>query len=348
MFRSCRTVGEHPTSGAIELRVRVPSEAYVSHISDSVELEAVLEPCECMQLTPGVFSGRVISIPFGAVRLVRQECNRGIQLRRKVQREQLLIGYNNGGSVLEHGRTWSADQMLVVYDGDVDVNALDCVDLIWLEIDLTVLGEVEREAILRSVECRNVLASFGNDTVTANVRNYIAAILQVGGYDSTFLNSGSMSRHIETVVLGRVSRALDSARVYGPVKKREGKAFSLVQLVERYMWENVDEPLTLSRICESTNCRMRSLIYSFKGSFGLGPITYLKILRLNAAHRRLKEARDSTRIFDVAADFGFWHMGHFSADYKRMFGITASGTVAAKRTEKKERLRICDSLGATR
>jgi hypothetical protein len=29
-------------------------------------------------------------------------------------------------------------------------------------------------------------------------------------------------------------------------------------------------------------------------------------------------------IFCVAADCGFWHMGHFGADYKSLFGFNAS------------------------
>jgi AraC family ethanolamine operon transcriptional activator len=340
------SVSERPANSSISehtVAVGVHSNAFVSQVSDAADIEGVLDPCECIQLTPGSFFGKVIAIPTGAVRLVRQECNRGIQLRRKIQNGKLLIGYNNGaGSVLEHGRAWSPDDMLVVRDSDVDLNALDRMDLIWLEIDLTALSELERQAFLRSVEPRNALASFGNATATTDVRSYLMAMLEIGAGDSTFFNSEPMRRHIEMVVLTRVSRALDSAHANGLGKKREREAFGLVQLVERFMWENVDEPLTLSRICESTNCRMRSLIYSFKESFGFGPITYLKILRLNAAHRRLKETRGSVRIFDVAADFGFWHMGHFSADYKRMFGSTASETVAAAACiEPKQRPRIC-------
>jgi AraC family ethanolamine operon transcriptional activator len=80
---------------------------------------------------------------------------------------------------------------------------------------------------------------------------------------------------------------------------------------------------------------MRTLIYSFKDWFGMGPIAYLKLLRLNAVHRRLKEPRESVRIFDVAADFGFWHMGHFSTNYKRVFGVTPTQTVSAARSRDK-------------
>lgn len=44
-----------------------------------------------------------------------------------------------------------------------------------------------------------------------------------------------------------------------------------------------------------------------------------------------REATGGLRIIDVAADFGFWHMGHFGSDYRRTFGTTASQTLARAR-----------------
>jgi AraC family ethanolamine operon transcriptional activator len=42
---------------------------------------------------------------------------------------------------------------------------------------------------------------------------------------------------------------------------------------------------------------------------------------LNGVHRDLRKANlDGKRISDVANDWGFWHMGQFAADYKKLFG----------------------------
>ena len=55
---------------------------------------------------------------------------------------------------------------------------------------------------------------------------------------------------------------------------------------------------------------------------------YLKRLRLNGVRRALQRAHKArTRIIDVATAWGFWHMGHFATDYRRMFGEAPSQTL---------------------
>ncbi|MEO1130540.1 MAG: helix-turn-helix domain-containing protein, partial [Planctomycetota bacterium] len=46
----------------------------------------------------------------------------------------------------------------------------------------------------------------------------------------------------------------------------------------------------------------------------------------------LRSARSDVRIADVAGAHGFWHMGQFAADYRRMFGERPSETVATAPT----------------
>jgi AraC family transcriptional regulator, ethanolamine operon transcriptional activator len=46
----------------------------------------------------------------------------------------------------------------------------------------------------------------------------------------------------------------------------------------------------------------------------------LKAVRLNGVRKQLRHADTSTtRVADVANDWGFWHMGQFAADYKAFF-----------------------------
>src|ERR1700751_4462951 len=110
------------------------------------------------------------------------------------------------------------------------------------------------------------------------------------------------------------------------------RRWALVLRAEKFMWENVGEPLTLDYICAGVNCNARTLIYAFKEKFGVGPMTYFKVRRLHAVREKLETSiQRDVRIFDIAAEYGFWHEGHFSADYKAMFGMTPSQTREAAR-----------------
>lgn len=61
--------------------------------------------------------------------------------------------------------------------------------------------------------------------------------------------------------------------------------------------------------------------------FGIGPKRYLHIRRLDGARRELRSAPPEARVAEIAGDWGFWHMGHFAADYRNQFGELPSQTL---------------------
>jgi AraC-like DNA-binding protein len=106
------------------------------------------------------------------------------------------------------------------------------------------------------------------------------------------------------------------------------RRLTAVRRCEAYMRDHVDATLTLLDLSQVSGMRSRSLINAFEAVTGYSPMDYLKRIRLNGVHRTLQRAhRDAIRIIDVATDWGFWHMGHFTTDYRMMFGETPSQTL---------------------
>jgi AraC-like DNA-binding protein len=90
----------------------------------------------------------------------------------------------------------------------------------------------------------------------------------------------------------------------------------------------------LKDIYEAVSVSRRSLIYGFKDIFGIGPMSYLKIQRLNGVRRAFFLADPKiNRVKKIAYAWGFWHLGHFSRDYKKMFGQTPSETLKNPRSK---------------
>jgi AraC family transcriptional regulator, ethanolamine operon transcriptional activator len=57
-------------------------------------------------------------------------------------------------------------------------------------------------------------------------------------------------------------------------------------------------------------------------------MAYLKIQRLNGVRRTLRDSdSEITTVMQVAHQWGFWSAGHFSKDYKEMFGELPSETL---------------------
>ena len=66
---------------------------------------------------------------------------------------------------------------------------------------------------------------------------------------------------------------------------------------------------------------------AFKERFGISPKQYIVATRLVSVRRALLAVPSDTKIADVANDWGFWHLGRFASDYKRMFGELPSDTL---------------------
>ena len=88
----------------------------------------------------------------------------------------------------------------------------------------------------------------------------------------------------------------------------------------------VDEPLSVRDLCVATGIPARTLSRGFQERFGVGPKGYINQLRLSRVRKGLIEDAPATRISDLANQLGFWHMGQFARDYRRLFGELPSTT----------------------
>ena len=72
----------------------------------------------------------------------------------------------------------------------------------------------------------------------------------------------------------------------------------------------------------------RQLYRSFHAAVGMSPARYLKRYRMTQARLELQEADPAeTTVTSVAASWGFWELGRFAGEYRRLFGECPSQTL---------------------
>ena len=104
------------------------------------------------------------------------------------------------------------------------------------------------------------------------------------------------------------------------------------------MLTQIDQPCRLSRLAEAASCSERSLQLAFREAYGVGPVAWFRVMRLNEAHRELRDRGSSdTRIAEVAMRWGFGHLGRFSIEYRKRFGEKPSDTLERSRGRRAER-----------
>jgi AraC family ethanolamine operon transcriptional activator len=104
------------------------------------------------------------------------------------------------------------------------------------------------------------------------------------------------------------------------------KRSACVQQVIELLVLNESVP-SISALCDLVNVSERTLQYAFRDEFDVTPKQFIKAWKLNAVRRELAGIGASRKVAHVAVEHGFWHMGQFAADYRKMFGELPSETV---------------------
>ena len=130
----------------------------------------------------------------------------------------------------------------------------------------------------------------------------------------------------EDEIFGQILSILSNSQ---PVQNASSQSRrQAIRKIKNFLAAHPREPVPVSRLCSIGGVSERTLQYAFREHYGVTPKTYLNNYRLNGIRRELwKSDPDSTRINDIASLWGFWHMGQFAADYRKLFGELPSETL---------------------
>ena len=115
-----------------------------------------------------------------------------------------------------------------------------------------------------------------------------------------------------------------------PLKSTAGmhRRNKVVARLEEFLEANPGRAIYLPEICAALGVAERTLRGACEEQIGMGPIRYLTLRRMhNARGALLRSDPSETSVTQIAADQGFWELGHFSVAYRAMFGETPSETL---------------------
>lgn len=98
-----------------------------------------------------------------------------------------------------------------------------------------------------------------------------------------------------------------------------------------FMTERLGEPLSVSQVALAAHLSPRTLHRVIRRGYGVSPMALLRRLRLAKVRAELEAPRPETTVTRAALQWGFTHLGRFSADYARVFGEAPSCTLRRAR-----------------
>ena len=105
------------------------------------------------------------------------------------------------------------------------------------------------------------------------------------------------------------------------------KQDSVIGQLKEYLEVSPNPSPKIYDLCELFDVSKRTLELAFQEYAAVTPKEYLNRHRLNQVRKLLrKKSRKEMAISNIANRFGFWHMGQFAADYRKLFGELPSET----------------------
>lgn len=94
----------------------------------------------------------------------------------------------------------------------------------------------------------------------------------------------------------------------------------------KYIIPRLNTPLTVAEVCDATGIGRRTMEQSLRRYLGLSPKQVITFMRYSRCREALIRTNHPT-VQSTAHAWGFWHMGQFSKDYKRLFGESPRDTL---------------------
>ncbi|ACK72218.1 transcriptional regulator, AraC family [Gloeothece citriformis PCC 7424] len=288
---------------------------------------------EYLQLGTGSLKTLIDIAQLGGIQFVSQLSNLSLRACGQTPPKTISIGIpvNCEDHLVWYGRIIPPGQVALAYS---------CV-----ENYLTFLGEtkfliisVDQETLLKEAEAmgRTEIISFlegkyhliyPDPVALAAIKNYLQDLWQLVKISPEQAIEIRMQNLIHRDFIPLFLNLFPCDKGQNP-KVSFSKRYILVRKAEEFIKDNLHDPLTLQDLYEHLQVSERTLRYSFQDCLGVSPMTYLKKQRLNGVRRELKASYGTpVKINQIAARWGFWHMGQFSQDYKKLFGEFPSQTL---------------------
>lgn len=124
-----------------------------------------------------------------------------------------------------------------------------------------------------------------------------------------------------------MSFLIDTIRLFSETKSAEfcshGTVSSVLTEIKKYIDDHYTESLNLETLTKQSYMQKSHFLHTFKKSFGISPIRYLNLVRIEHAKLLLIGSRNS--VAEIAREVGFSNPTYFSEMFLKLTGYTPSG-----------------------
>lgn len=287
------------------------------------------------QISPGRYEARIDDLRVGPVQVFRETSRQALLQSGRPRPGSFTIGltHADGGSAwfcghrLEHARTIavsSAGEFEFVTAPGTTLLAV-CIDDEWLDAHAARVQAGARAGPRPA----SALLALGAER-QQELQELLDAAMLLARDQPALLAQPALRRTLTQSMADAVLTALAPGAWQTQIAPGAGARQRIVREARAHMQAHADEVITVPDLCVATGSSRRALQYAFEDVLHVGPVAYLRMMRLNRVRHDLL-ADGAASVGDIAARWGFWHLSRFAADYRALFGELPSATRARPR-----------------
>ncbi|MDO0947450.1 helix-turn-helix domain-containing protein [Chromohalobacter israelensis] len=286
-----------------------------------------------LQMSEGPFEGEVVLFELEGLKIIKDRISQSVLKKGELENASISFSVplsEPTAPLVCQGKTYPHPGVLALSKGELpEIKVPAGLELLCLSMDSLCLVELldDPEAgIEQSLEApcfmpipdgyRNLARLFEFTCHSRLLHDYTAVRCE--------LRDDFLSQMLVCLERGEVEKITASAR------KR------VVDRARDFIVSNEDDAMTILTLCRAIGVSRRKLQYCFQDCLGVSPVTYIRLYRLNEVHKSLLNGTETTHVQDEAARRGFYHLGRFSVEYRRLFGERPSETLRRARSHRVE------------
>jgi AraC-like DNA-binding protein len=158
------------------------------------------------------------------------------------------------------------------------------------------------------------------------LRAAVGQTLEVARSDPARLGRPEVREALGDTIVTAAVRALHPAP-----ERRSVAAVSHVRAVRAafdVLEARAGDPIYLAELCRAAKVSERTLRSAFQNLYGVSPIRYLALRRMELVRRALRDAEPrETRVSAIASRYGFTNLGRFAMEFRQLYGESPSQTL---------------------
>lgn len=278
------------------------------------------------QLSPGLFEGSVTELWLPKTQIFVETANRQLRQACAAWPESIWFGVPAAadGMMSMGGKPLSA-QAVCLRDGgaEFDLTTAPNFNLFGIVVDKNTFAEyleiTERQNLDRLLDRGDVL-----NLPTALKRTLCDTLADI------LVDAGEASApatdHLQERIFGVLAQLLLAGVTTDPAHRAWRHRQQVVAKVRERLLDDPEYPPSIPELCAQLHMSRRALQNCFDEVAGMGPLAYMRSLRLNEVRRELRYGKDARSVSNTAYAWGFTHMSQFAKDYQRLFGELPSET----------------------